>query len=63
MSRFEMADALFEFILELATTKESISRLNSLLDAFRDEVWVAFFWKRLLNAAGQYPKVFAPRLH
>ena len=58
----EMADALFEFILELATTKESISRLNSLLDAFRDEVWVAFFWKRLLNAAGQYPKVFAPRL-
>ena len=58
----EMADALFEFIAELAMSKESFSRLNSLLYVFRDEVWVAFFWKRLLNTAVQYPEVFAPRL-
>ena len=58
----EMADALFEFIAELAMSKESFSRLNSLLNVFRDEVWVAFFWKRLLNTAVQYPEVFAPRL-
>ena len=58
----KMADALFEFITELAMSKESFSRLNSLLYVFRDEVWVACFWKRLLNTAVQYPEVFAPRL-
>ena len=58
----KMADALFEFIAELAMSKESFSRLNPLLYVFRDEVWVAFFWKRLLNTAVQYPEVFAPRL-
>ena len=58
----KMADALFEFIAKLAMSKESFSRLNPLLYVFRDEVWVAFFWKRLLNTAVQYPEVFAPRL-
>ena len=58
----KMADALFEFIVELAMSKESFSRLNSLLYVFRDEVWVAFFWKRLLNTAVQHPEIFAPRL-
>ena len=56
----EMANTLFEFISELAVSGDP--RLNSLLDVFRDEVWVAFFWKRLLKIASQFPKIFASRL-
>ena len=58
----EMADALFEYISELVESEESLQLLDSLLDVFRDEVWVAFFWKRLLNTGVQYSEVFAPRL-
>ena len=58
----EMADKLFEFVEELAVSKESLPLLDSLLDIFRDQVWVAFFWKRLLKIASKFPKVFAPRL-
>ncbi len=58
----EMADALFEYISELVESEESLQLLDSLLDVFRDEVWAAFFWKRLLNTAVQYSEVFAPRL-
>ena len=56
----EMADVLFEFIAELAKSEDAC--LDSLLDVFRNEVIVAFFWKRLLGTAFQFPKVFAPRL-
>ena len=56
----EMADALFEYIGELAMSEEMC--LDSLLDVFRNEVIVAFFWKRLLGTASQFPKIFAPRL-
>ena len=56
----EMADALFKYLGELARSEDP--RLDSLLGAFRDEVIVAFFWKRLLGIASQFPKVFAPRL-
>ena len=56
----EMADTLFEFIAELAKSKDAY--LDSLLDVFRNEVIAAFFWKRLLKTAVQSPKVFAPRL-
>ena len=56
----KMADTLFEFIAELAMSEDS--RLDSLLNVFRDNVWVAFFWKRLLKTATQFPEVFAPRL-
>ena len=56
----EMANTLFEFIAELAKSEDP--RLDSLLNIFRDEVWVAFFWKRLLKIASQFPKIFVPRL-
>ena len=56
----EMADALFQFIEELAGSQDPL--IDLLLDVFRDEVVVAFFWKRLLKTASQFPKVFAPRL-
>ena len=58
----KMADALFEFIAELARSEKSLPLLDSLLDVFRDTVWIAFFWKRLLKTAAQFPTVFAPRL-
>ena len=56
----EMADALFEYLEEAAMSENSL--LDSLLDVFCDEVVVAFFWKRLLGTASQFPKIFAPRL-
>ena len=56
----KVADALFDFIAELARLNDS--RLDSLLDVFRDHVEVAFFWKRLLKIASQFPDVIAPRL-
>ena len=55
----EMANTLFEFIAELAKSEDPL--LDPLLDIFRDQVWVAFFWKRLLKIASQFPKIFAPR--
>ena len=58
----QMADALLEFIAGLARSKESLWLLDSLLGVFRDDVWVAFFWRRLLKTASQFPQVFAPRL-
>lgn len=58
----EMADALFEFIPELIISEEQFSLLESLLDIFRDLGGVAFFWKRLLGTASQFPKIFAPHL-
>ena len=56
----KVADALFEFITELAMSQNPL--LDSLLDVFRDYVWVAFFWKRLLKTAVRFPDIFAPRL-
>ena len=56
----KLVDALFEFITELAMSQNPL--LDSLLDVFRDYVWVAFFWKRLLKTAVQFPDIFAPRL-
>ncbi len=58
----QMADSWFDFIAELAGLTEAHLLLDSLLDVFRDDVRVAFFWKRLLKTASQFPDVFAPRL-
>ena len=58
----EMVDSLFEYIAELAKDKEKHPLLDSLLNVFIDHVVFAFFWKRLLKTASQFPKVFAPRL-
>ena len=58
----EMAKTIFEFMEELAASEESDTCLESILDVFRDNVVVAFFWKRLLLIGSQFPKVFASRL-
>lgn len=59
----EIADELFGYIEELAASRSPGSVLESILDIFRDEVCVAFFWKRLLKTATKFPEIFAPRLH
>ena len=58
----EMAESIYEYIEELATSEESDTCLESLLDVFRDNVVVAFFWKKLLLIGSEFPKVFASRL-
>lgn len=58
----QMANELYKFIAELASSQTKLEELDALLDVFRDNVWVAFFWRRLLKTAAQTPKVFAPRL-
>ena len=57
----EMANALFEFIAELAMSK--IHRLIHCLMFSVITCEAAFFWKRLLKTAvPSFPKVFAPHL-
>ena len=58
----KIADTLFEFIAELASSKKSLPLLDSLLDILRDHACFAFLWKRLLKAASRFPEVFASRL-
>ena len=58
----EMAESIFLFIKELATSEESDPSLELLLDVFRDNVVVAFFWKKLLLIGSEFPEVFASRL-
>lgn len=58
----EMADLLFDYIAKLAEDIERHPLLDELLDKFIENVCPAFFWKRLLKTASQFPKVFAPRL-
>jgi hypothetical protein len=58
----QMANELYKFIGELASSQTKPAELDSLLDVFRDNVRVAFFWRRLLETAAQAPKVFASRL-
>lgn len=58
----EMADAMFDYMAELAKSEDQHNLLDSLLDIFVDHVVAAFFWKRLLKTGSQFPKVFAPHL-
>ena len=56
----EIADTLFAFVANLAESKDL--SLDSLLNVFCDHVRVAFFWRRLLKTAAQFPEIFAPHL-
>lgn len=58
----KMADSLFEFVVQSASSQDNLPLLDSILDILRDEVWMAFFWRRLLRVAAEVPEVFAPRL-
>jgi hypothetical protein len=58
----QMANELYKFIGELASSQTRLAELDSLLDVFRDNVRVAFFWRWLLETAAQAPKVFSSRL-
>ena len=58
----QMANELYKFIGELASSQTRLAEFDSLLDVFCDNVCAAFFWRRLLETAAQAPKVFASRL-
>jgi len=61
-SPIEIADAIFKFLAELAESGKNHNLLESLLDVFRDNSVLAFFWKRLLGTGAKVPKIFAPLL-
>ena len=56
----KIADTLFEFIKELAASKDPL--LDLLLNVVRDYAQAAFLWKRLLRTATQFPEAFVPHL-
>jgi hypothetical protein len=58
----EMADEFFKYIIELPSLQDGMLILEQLLDIFCENVWIAFFWRRLLNAAAQVPEAFAKYL-
>lgn len=58
----EMADELFKYITEIASSEAQSEILDSMFDIFCDNVWVAFFWRRLLRTASQIPDVFSNRI-
>ncbi|MFC1554872.1 hypothetical protein ACFL7D_09575, partial [candidate division KSB1 bacterium] len=58
----EMAEALFNYIEKLSEEK-SINLLMRLLDIFRDNVWVTYFWSRLLKTASNIPEILAKELY
>ncbi len=55
----EMSIELFNYISNTASNSERKIELDCLLNIFRDSVYVAFFWKRLLRTASKEPKIFA----
>ncbi len=59
----KMAEELFRFIANLTSTSDNAALINSLLDIFSSEAFVAFIWKRLLATGTQYPEAFAPYLY
>ena len=58
----EMADEIFKYITEIASSEAQSEILDSLLDIFCDNVGAAFFWRRLLKTASQMPAVFSNRI-
>ena len=58
----QMANQMFKYIDELASNEGKHDELDYILDAFRDNVLVAFFWRRLLDTASKSPQIFANKL-
>lgn len=58
----KMADEIFKYLDEIASSEAQLERLDSILDGLRDSVYVAFFWRRLLKAASQAPQIFVDRI-
>ncbi len=58
----KIADALFAYMGELAGQPEQRDVLVSLIDLFRDNLCVAFLWRRLLAVASESPDAFGELL-
>jgi len=58
----KMADDLFDYISKISSSEPQDRELDCALDIFRDHVYVAFFWRRLLQTASHAPQIFADRI-
>lgn len=58
----EIADEVFRYLYELSKSENNAEKVASLLDVFRDNVQMAFFWKRLLKTGSRSPSFFVPFL-
>lgn len=58
----KMADDLFDYISKISSSEPQDRELDCILDIFRDHVYVAFFWRRLLQTASHAPQIFADRI-
>ena len=58
----KMAEELYGYISELARQPERQHLLTALINMFRDNLCVAFLWRRLLAVASQLPDVFGEML-
>ncbi len=59
---FEIAKALFGYIVEISKESNKGKLLDKLMDLFRDNATAAFFWGQLLKAATMNPKPFVDRI-
>lgn len=57
----KMANPLFNYIEKLASDNK-LNEIDSVLELFRDDVQVAFFWRKLLQIASKYPSIFSSKL-
>jgi hypothetical protein len=58
----EIADEFFRYLYEISKSDDNVDEVASLLDVFRDNVQMAFFWKRLLETGSRSPGFFVPFL-
>lgn len=58
----KMANDLFAYIETIAKDGQHTKYLDEMLVSFRENVLVAFFWKRLLKSASKLPDIFAHRI-
>lgn len=58
----KMANDLFAYIETIAKDGQHTKYLDEMLVSFRENVLVAFFWKRLLKLASKLPDIFAQRI-
>lgn len=59
----KMATDLFKYITELVSLPDKKSEFDTILDIFRDEVYVAFIWKYLLKTAAEHTELFTQHLY
>jgi hypothetical protein len=57
----EISNKIFSYI-ECIATSENLDQLADILKVFRENVLVAYFWRKLLEIGAKYPEVFSSYL-